>query len=280
MVRDLSIDVKHFDRDVPPRYVSREPQLTLSIEALRIASEVRRHMAGGKGSEQPRYLQIADELKAAIERGDYRPGDRLPGENALAPQYGVAVMTARRALRALTNEGLAEARKGAGVFVQAFRPIRRRGIQRLAQDQWGAGKSIWSADEDRPLTVDQVSVPDAGETACARSRRFVLDGRPVMLATSYLPYALVEGSAITQADTGPGGTYARLADLGHGPVRFREEIRGRLPTAEEAATLSMSPERPVLKICRTAFDAHQRVVEVNEMTLDSASYVLDYEFDA
>ncbi|WP_030990045.1 GntR family transcriptional regulator [Streptomyces sp. NRRL WC-3744] len=251
-------------------------------------------MAGGKGSEQPRYLQIADELKAAIERGEYRPGDRLPGENALAPQYGVAVMTARRALRALTNEGLAESRKGAGVFVQAFRPIRRRGIQRLAQDQWGAGKSIWSADEDRPLTVDQVSVQEvvppahiaemldlnAGETACARSRRFVLDGRPVMLATSYLPYALVEGSAITQADTGPGGTYARLADLGHGPVRFREEIRGRLPTAEEAATLGMSPERPVLKMCRTAFDAHQRVVEVNEMTLDSASYVLDYEFDA
>jgi GntR family transcriptional regulator len=33
-------------------------------------------------------------------------------------------------------------------------------------------------------------------------------------------------------------------------------------------------------MCRTAFDARQRIVEVNEMTLDSASYVLDYEFDA
>ncbi|MZE76776.1 GntR family transcriptional regulator [Streptomyces xinghaiensis] len=251
-------------------------------------------MADETGTDRPRYLKIADELKSAIERGEYAPGDRLPGENVLAPRYGVAVMTARRALRVLTNQGLAESRKGAGFFVQAFSPIRRRGIQRLARDQWGAGKSIWSADEDRPLAVDRVTVEEVvppahiismlelgeGETTCARSRRFVLAGRPVMLATSYLPYALVAGSAITQADTGPGGTYARLADLGHAPVHFREEIRGRLPTTEEAAALGMSLERPVLKVCRTAFDAAQRVVEINEMTLDSASYVLDYEFDA
>jgi GntR family transcriptional regulator len=250
-------------------------------------------MAEESGAE-PKYLQIADALKAAIELGEYGPGDRLPGENVLAPQYGVSPMTARRALRVLTSQGLAESRKGAGFFVQAFHPIRRRGIQRLAHDQWGSGKSIWAADETRPLTVDQVTVEEVtppphiirmlelgeSETACARSRRFVLEGRPVMLATSYLPFSLVAGSAITQADTGPGGTYARLADLGHAPVHFREEIRGRLPTSTEAAALGMSMERPVLKVCRTAFDADKRVVEINEMTLDSASYVLDYEFDA
>ncbi|MGW2890561.1 GntR family transcriptional regulator [Streptomyces griseoruber] len=251
-------------------------------------------MSDESGDEQPKYLQIADALKAAIELGTYGPGARLPGENVLAPQYGVSPMTARRALRMLTSQGLAESRKGSGFFVQAFHPIRRRGIQRLARDQWGSGKSIWAADESRPLDVDQVTVEELippahiqrmlemeeGESACARSRRYILDRRPVMVATSYLPYSLVAGSAITQADTGPGGVYARLADLGHAPVHFREEIRGLLPTSKEAAALEMSLERPVLKLCRTAFSAAQRVVEVNEMTLDSASYVLDYEFDA
>ncbi|MEU3855045.1 GntR family transcriptional regulator [Streptomyces sp. NPDC029554] len=251
-------------------------------------------MADEAGPEQPRYLQIADALKKAIEAGTYGPGDRLPGENELAPKHGVSPMTARRALRILASQGLAESRKGAGFFVQAFQPIRRRGIQRLARDQWGSGRSIWSADESRPLTVDRVAVEEvvppmhitrmlelqAGETACARSRRFALEGRPVMLATSYLPFRLVAGSAITQADTGPGGTYARLADLGHAPVHFKEEIRGRLPSSEEATALEMSLERPVLNVCRTAFAADGQVVEVNEMTLDSASYVLDYEFDA
>ncbi|MGK3110608.1 GntR family transcriptional regulator [Streptomyces sp. WAC05858] len=251
-------------------------------------------MPDKQGTERPKYQKIADDLKAAIEAGEYAPGDRLPGENALAPQYGVAVMTARQALRVLKNQGLAESRKGAGVFVQAFRPIRRRGIQRLARDQWGTGKSIWDADDDRTLSVDQVRVEEvtppphiadvlgltARATACARSRRYSLEERPVMLAVAYLPYELVAGSAITRPDTGPGGTYARLADLGHTPVHFREEVRGRLPTSDEAARLGMSAERPVLKICRTAFSADGQTVEIQEMTLDSASYVLDYEFDA
>lgn len=248
----------------------------------------------GNPAERPKYQRIADDLKAAIETGDYAPGARLPGENALATQYSVAALTARQALRTLADQGIAEPRKGAGFFVQAFRPIRRHGIQRLARDRWGAGLSIWSADEDRALDVDRVTVeqlvPPAhvvrvlelgeAETACVRTRRYLLDKRPVMFATSYLPYALVEGSAITRADTGPGGIYARLADLGHTVSRFREEIRGALPTSSEAEMLGMPSGRSVLKVGRTAFDSAGRVVEINEMTLDSATYVLDYEFDA
>lgn len=40
------------------------------------------------------------------------------------------------------------------------------------------------------------------------------------------------------------------------------------------------PNQPNQRICRTAFTAEGRPVEVNEMTLDSASYVLEYGFDA
>lgn len=250
-------------------------------------------MAGETGAKLPKYQRIADDLKAAIESGEYGPGDRLPGESALASQYDVAVLTARQALKILRIEGLVETKKGAGARVISFQPIRRHGVRRLAREQWGAGKSIWSADDERDATI-QVSVATVpapghiarvleigdGELTCARSRRFVVDERPVMLATSYLPNALVNGSAITQVDTGEGGTYARLAELGHAPVRFREELRSRLPTADEAAELSMPLERSVFKLCRMAFDADGRVVEVTEMTLDSAAYVLDYEFDA
>jgi len=244
---------------------------------------------------RPKYQRIADSLREAIQAGEYGPGDRLPGENDLMATHGVARMTARQALGVLQNEGIAESRKGAGVFVRAFRPLRRRGIQRLSQEQWGSGKSIWAADiDERTLVVDQVTVTEEtapepirpfldiadDENVCVRRRRFVLDGKPVLLATSYLPMSLVNGSAITQEDTGPGGTYARLAELGHKPVHFREEIRSRMPTSHEAAQLSISAGTPVILICRTAFADEGRPVEVNEMTLDAASYVLEYDFDA
>jgi GntR family transcriptional regulator len=180
------------------------------------------------------------------------------------------------------------------VYVRAFRPIRRQGIQRLARDGWGSGRSIWSADVgDRELTVDDVEVTEAAApdgvaavlgaepdaAVWVRRRRFVLDGKPVMLSQSYLPAGIVAGSRITEPDTGPGGVYARLAELGHEPVHFREEIRGRMPSGQEADRLELAAGTPVILICRTAFTADGRAVEVNEMVLDAAAYVLEYDFD-
>jgi GntR family transcriptional regulator len=251
-------------------------------------------MTGEDTTRQPKYRLIADALRRAIDAGEYGPGDRLPGENPLALQYGVAVMTARKALSTLRNEGVVESRKGAGFYVRAFQPIRRRGVQRLSQSQWGGGASIFSADDDRALTVDQVRIDrvippmriaeilgiDHDSEACARSRRFSLEGRPVLVSTSYLPYELVAGTAIMRADTGPGGTYARLAELGWGPAHFREEIRCAMPSTEEAERLGQAGNTPVVRIFRTAFAADGRAVEVNDMTLDAPSYVLQYDFDA
>ncbi|MBX7546681.1 GntR family transcriptional regulator [Streptomyces sp. NPDC004232] len=252
-------------------------------------------MSSRETGRQPKYQRIAAELRAAVETGRYRPGDRLPGENDLMADYGVARMTARQALGVLQAEGLAEARKGAGVFVRDFRPIRRRGIERLARTQWGEGRSIWSADIGaRELVVDSVEVTEEpasavvaavmglgeGALVCVRRRRFVLDGKPVLLSTSSLPADLVTGTPITEPETGPGGTYARLAELGHGPVRFREEIRSRMPGQGEADRLALPAGVPVVLIVRTAYDAEGLVVEVNEMTLDSSAYVLEYDFEA
>ncbi|MGW1837542.1 GntR family transcriptional regulator [Streptomyces sp. NPDC002067] len=182
-----------------------------------------------------------------------------------------------------------------GTEAPRVRPLRRRGVQRLARERWGEGRSVWSADaEGRELVVDQVVVGEerapaavvdvlgieSHEAVCVRRRRFVLDGKPVLLATSYLPAALVAGSAIVQEDTGPGGVYARLAELGSEPVRFREEIRSRMPSRDEADRLSLGAGTPVMIIIRTAFAAGGRPVEVNEMTLDSSAYVLEYDIEA
>ncbi|MBD0707969.1 MULTISPECIES: GntR family transcriptional regulator [unclassified Streptomyces] len=245
---------------------------------------------------RPKYQRIADELRTAIQSGEFAPGDRLPGENDLMATYGVARMTVRQALSVLRNEGLAEARKGAGVFVRAFRPLRRRGIPRLSGERWTHGHSIWSADvpDDRDLLVDRIEVTEGpagarvaealglppGAPVCVRSRRFVLDAEPVLLSVSYLPAALVRGTLIAEMDTGPGGTYARLTELGQRPVRFREEIRCRMPTADESQLLGLASGTPVVLIGRTAYTAPGVAVELNEMTLDSSAYVLEYEFGA
>lgn len=238
--------------------------------------------------------QIADDLRARIKSGSLAPGTRLPGEPALVRQYGVAKQTAANALKLLISEGLASARPGSGTYVREFRLIRRSATRRLSRERRAPGRSVWSADvEERPLTVDGLDVREAaapewvaetldltGEerTVIVRSRRYVVDGEPVQIATSYLPAALAGGTRIAEPDTGSGGIYARLAELGAEPVHFTEELRARMPEPDEAEALALPPGTPVIEILRVALTSEGEPVEVNRMLLDAGSYVLDYEF--
>lgn len=65
----------------------------------------------------PLWKTIHDTLLSEIGAGQFRPGDRLPTEAALAARFGVNRHTVRRALGDLGEAGLVRARRGAGVFV-------------------------------------------------------------------------------------------------------------------------------------------------------------------
>jgi DNA-binding FadR family transcriptional regulator len=63
------------------------------------------------------YRQIADQIAALIEKGEYGEGQRLPPERDLARQLGVSRPSVREALIALEVEGYVEVRVGSGVYV-------------------------------------------------------------------------------------------------------------------------------------------------------------------
>ncbi|MFG1710911.1 GntR family transcriptional regulator [Nonomuraea sp. M3C6] len=67
----------------------------------------------------PPYRRIVAELRARILTGDLRPGDRMPSIRQIAQRWGVAVATATKAMAALRDEGLVEAKVGAGTVVSA-----------------------------------------------------------------------------------------------------------------------------------------------------------------
>lgn len=71
--------------------------------------------------EDPRTpsQQIANALRAAILREQFRAGDKLPSQHALAAYFGVARETVKSALLILDREELILSRQGSGVFVRA-----------------------------------------------------------------------------------------------------------------------------------------------------------------
>jgi DNA-binding GntR family transcriptional regulator len=63
------------------------------------------------------YVQVADDIADQIAAGRLRPGAMLPAERVLAEQYGVAYLTARRAVRELRARGLVVTLPARGTFI-------------------------------------------------------------------------------------------------------------------------------------------------------------------
>lgn len=63
------------------------------------------------------YEAIAETVRERIENGELLPGRQLPGEAAMAGEFGVSKGTARQALQLLATEGLIAAVHGKGWFV-------------------------------------------------------------------------------------------------------------------------------------------------------------------
>ncbi len=66
---------------------------------------------------QPIYLQIKQRICAAILRGIYKPGDKLPGTVESAMEFKVNHNTIQRVYMELIRDGIAASRRGEGTFV-------------------------------------------------------------------------------------------------------------------------------------------------------------------
>lgn len=80
-----------------------------------------RRMELDHDSGTPLYVQIADHVASQIEAGDLAADRPIPSETRMAEEYGVARLTARRAVAELRNRGLVRTVRGKGTFVAPAR---------------------------------------------------------------------------------------------------------------------------------------------------------------
>src|SRR5919109_98344 len=71
-----------------------------------------------------RTRHVREQIEAAIDRGDYAPGDRLPSERELVELLGVSRVSVREAIRSLEALGRVDVQHGRGCFVATSRSDR------------------------------------------------------------------------------------------------------------------------------------------------------------
>ncbi len=79
----------------------------------------------------PLYYQLKQVIKGKIERGEFKPGDRLPTEHELCEMFSISNAPVRQALTELAYEGIIYRRPGLGTFVSDFSLSPSRDVMRL-----------------------------------------------------------------------------------------------------------------------------------------------------
>ena len=222
-------------------------------------------MAGAK------YRQIADSLRDQISSGTLRPGDQLPTEPQLAAAYGASRSTIRLAIGMLTSRGLIDTRQGMGTFVR--QPAALRTVVLTREEDWQVGEhadaALQPAGElaDRPVTArflaeavnasaEVATALDVAEGARVLVRRshLHLDHEPWSLVASYYPMDIASGTPLEQAGQMDKSASLVLAELGHRPAGYRDDIYARMSDPTEAEFFQLAGAVPVTVVSRTAYD--------------------------
>jgi len=241
---------------------------------------------------RPRFAQIADVLRDRIARGVYAPGSPLPSEPELSGEFSVSRVTVNRAVGLLRSEGLVRVHRGRGTFVRTIPVITRHSTKRFGQREQGRGAfdveiRAMGLEPRHEIVLDRVSAGeraagllgvDVGAELVVRRRKFYAGDVPVQLADSYLPAELAEKAGVTEPETGHGGTYSRLADVGRAPVHFAEDILCRGASAKEAEFLDMEPNQPILEVLLVAADKDGRPVSLTQHVMAGHQWQLRYEW--
>jgi GntR family transcriptional regulator len=216
--------------------------------------------------------EIIKALTEAIDRGDYKYGDRLPTTRELAERYDSSQQTVASALTVMASMGMVQVQRGWGSKVITGKPGKiKLGVYRSANREVATGTTAWARDngegsKEGPTQVSQMVTMEVdadtgipvGTEVVERSRtRFNADDAPCQHKRT-----LVTVAAATLAPEGWSGLPPMMSPgdvipptgmsiakwLGMGVERVVYDICTAPAAAAAAAALTVPEGTPCLRI--------------------------------
>ena len=142
-----------------------------------------------KVESETKFSQIARQILAAIEKGEYKPVDRLPSEREIAEQMGVSRNAVREALKSLQVLEVVTARTGAGTFatdLAGSKSLRKDVLPILEESDDPA--DIIEAREAFELGLLRIAVANATSDDIQKLKRSLGEMREQAAVRNYVKY--------------------------------------------------------------------------------------------
>ena len=208
---------------------------------------------------------VRDEVLRRIRARDWPPGAVIPGEEALAVEFGVARATVNRALQALAEAGLLERRRKAGTRV-ALLPVRKAtlDISIIRQEVEARGEPyahrvLAARMEGIPLAAAlRMGVP-AGVSMLFLETLHLAGGRPFAHEVRWLNPGVLPGRVVPDfAGMSANEWLVQNVAYATGDIAFSAEAA----TVGEAAALGISAGDPVFVTERVTWTAEAPITFV------------------
>ncbi len=204
----------------------------------------------------PLYRRIMEAIRIEIARGRLPPGARVPSEHELVRRFGVARMTANRALKELAAEGLIVRAAGSGTYV-ADRKLEHSAlvVPDIAQEIRASGRTyrgdVLAAEElAAPEPIARALDLDPGAPVFHTRILHRADGIPVQLEERWVNPAYAPDFLAQDFTARTPNAY--LTAIGR--VEEAEEVIEAVATDRaEARLLEVAPGTPCLLLTRRTF---------------------------
>lgn len=216
------------------------------------------------------YKRIAAQIIERIERGELRPGDRVPSVREIMKSEGVSSATASKVPPFLRAEGYVVSTPGHGTTVIQRRKLTpgadRFQMLRAGGDGLKPGERVEIIDaglaEAPQHAADALGIEE-GAQAIRRRRRYLDDSGVATLSTSWLPSTFADPAPeLLRAESLPKMTLGLVEErTGRKAVRQRDTERvGEVPD-DLAPLLGCDPGTPVLVVINHYWDHHGEIIE-------------------
>lgn len=227
----------------------------------------------------PLYLQVKDILKERIISGQYPINTLIPSEPELKEEFGVSMITIRKAVEQLAIQGYVEKRSGVGTTV-----LDNNAVSKLSKGQRFSEFLIQEGYDLKKDFVHLEKIESSEDTnirkyfpegAYCIERLYTLDGQPYVHFRHYIPGNIVIPEDI---DHFQRSLYEIMYQQGIHFHSFKDEFGVAVPEQNIAEKLTIEPT-PLLQRTRISYDLYDRVVEysVGYYNTDIHKYVVKFD---
>ena len=228
-------------------------------------------------AQAPRYQEIAKEMKAYIQRGDWLEGEAIPTEAKLSDRFSASRVTVRQAIKLLVQEGLLYRIQGSGTYVKENK------FEHNIYELTGFTEEMKALKKETYNKVLRFEViePDertlqvlglgAGEKVYMIVRQRFADGVPLIVEETYMPLTLFPDLSYQVAEH---SKYEYIEEkLGLTIRDSFQEVIPIIPTEDIRNLLQLEdPNQPILKVTLSTKLKDDRVFELTNLYFKSDEY--------